>query len=235
MSKAPADFRTRLRRVRRGAMNTHTKFSGSSQQSGSVAWVSARGLQVLSLAAEERAIRLDLAARIMGARPSGLASVVGRLDDAGLVRQERFLVKERHAWIWPTKAGLRLDDRGFPFYKPALGQLQHMAGVAMTRSVAVAANPGALWVPERALMREQSRSKRHLADGALEVDGKRIPIEVELTSKDRYKLVGIMWALLDNFGAAHYYCSRQTLGAVEGVIASEGFTEVEVFDVPPFA
>lgn len=216
-------------------MKTHTKFSSSSQQEKSAVGLGLRGFEVLSLLTEERAIRLDLAARILSTRPLALVPIVDRLVGQGLVEQERFLVRERYPWIWPTRSGLRVPGSEYPFYQPALGQLWHMAGVAMTRSVCIEANPGAHWVPERVLMREQSRRKRHLADGALEIDGKRIPIEVELTSKDRYKLVGIMWALLDNFGAAHYYCSSQTRGAVEGAIRSEGFTEVEVFDVPPFA
>jgi hypothetical protein len=215
-------------------MKTHTKFSGSLQEAKSEVGLSLRGFEVLSLVTEERAIRLDLAARILNMKPAALAPIVDRLVEQGLMEQERFLIKERHPWVWPTRSGLQVPGTGYPFYVPALGQLQHMAGVAVTRSVCIEANSGALWVSERALMREQSRSKRHLADGALEVDGKRIPVEVELTSKDRYKLAGIMWALLDNFGAAHYYCSRQTRGAVEETIRSEGFTNVEVFDVPSF-
>jgi hypothetical protein len=216
-------------------MKTHTKFSSSSQREKSAAGFSLRGFEVLSLVTEERAIRLDLAARILNMKPVVLAPIVDRLVEQGLMEQERFLVKERYPWMWPTRSGLRVPGTEYPFYVPTLGHLQHMAGVAVTRSVCIEANPGALWVSERALMREQSRCKRHLADGALEVDGKRIPVEVELTSKDRYKVASIMGALLDGFGAAHYYCSRQTRGAVEETIRSKGFTNVEVFDVPSFA
>jgi DNA-binding MarR family transcriptional regulator len=215
-------------------MKTHTEFPNSSVKGSSASRVSARGFQVLGLACEERAIRLDLAARIMGVRPSGLASVVGRLEDAGLVKQEQFLVKERYPWIWPTKAGLRLDERGYPFYKPALGQLQHMAGVASTRALCLGSDSAAVWVPERALMREHSRRKRHLADAALEIGGRRIAVEVELTGKDRNKVVANMAALVRDFGGARYYCSSRTRAAVQAAVAVGGFTGVEVLDAPAF-
>jgi hypothetical protein len=213
-------------------MDTHTQFSNGSENNNSVAGPGARGLELLRLAAEERAIRLDLAARLLQMKPSALVPVVERLVRGGLLEQDRFLVKERYPWIWPSRSGLRAAGTGYAFYEPRPGQLQHLAGVAATRSVCVEANPGALWVPERALVREHNRCRRHLADGALQLGGRRIPIEVELTPKDRQKLVVIMGSLLKDYGTAQYYCSERTSAAVKAVVSAEGFTEVKVFDVP---
>jgi hypothetical protein len=168
-------------------MKTNTKFQSNSGKGSSASRIGDRGMRVLALACEERAIRVDLGARILGLKPSAFVSIVNRLQRLGLVEQERFLVKERYAWVWPTRSGLRADGRGYPFYRPSVGQLRHMAGVAATRAACVASDPGAVWVPERALVREHGRCKWHLADAALEVDGRRVAIEVELSGKDRYR------------------------------------------------
>jgi hypothetical protein len=217
-------------------MKTHTKFPSSSGKSSSASRIGDRGFQVLALACEERAIRLDLAARVLGVRPSALVPIVDRLEVAELAAQERFLVKERYPWVWPTRPGVKQDGRGYRFCEPAVSQLQHMAWVAGVRAMCVGTDPDAVWVPERLLCKESGRSEGHLADGALLFKDGLVPVEAERTRKDLYKVVAGMASLVERFGGARYYCSLASRPGVERAVAMGGFEEkVVVLDGPAFA
>lgn len=214
-------------------MKSNTKFQNSSGKGSSASRVGDRARQVLALACEERAVRVDLAARILGLKASALVPIVNRLQRLELVEQERFLVKERYAWFWPTRAGVKLDGRGYRFCEPAVGQLQHMAWVAGARATCVLTDPDAVWVPERLLCKESGRSRRHLADAALLFEDGLVPVEVEVTRKDRYKVVANMGSLVERFGGGRYYCSSLSRPGVQRAASLGGFEEqVEVLDAP---
>lgn len=212
-------------------MKTNTKFQNGSVNGSSETRVGDRGRQVLALGCEELAVRVDLGARILEMRPSALVPVVDRLERLGLVHQERFLVSERHPWFWPTRAGVKLDGRGYRFCQPAVARLQHMAWVAATRATCVVSDPGVVWVSERELSKMSGRAQHHLADGALVFPDGLVPVEVEVTRKDLYKVVANMGSLVERFGGGRYYCSEAARPGVQRAVAIGGFEEkVEVFD-----
>lgn len=216
-------------------MKTNTKSPSSSVKSNPASRLGDRGFQVLGLVCEELAIRVDLAARILGMKPSAVVPIVNRLERLGLVEQERFLVREDHAWFWPTRAGVRLDGRGYCFCEPAVGRLQHLAWVAGTRATCVQTDPEAEWVPERLLSKMDGRSKQHLADSALVFADGLVPVEVEVTRKDLYKVVANMASLVENFGGGRYYCSEAARPGVQRAVAVGGFEEtIEVRGEPAF-
>ena len=209
-------------------MKTQTKFSDISKTVGS------RGARVLTLTCEERSAPTDLIARVLGLRASVVREAAARLAECELVDVEPRLHDEPGEWVIPRGAGLALDGRGFPRFRLKDGQLAHLAAVVGVRALCAKTDPGALWVPERALMREASRKKQHLADAALELKRGRIAIEVELTRKDRYKLVATIEKLLggDQFKLVRYYVTDETRAGVERAIAEVGATRVEVLDAP---
>lgn len=210
-------------------MKTKTKFSDISKKVGS------RGARVLTLTCEERSLPTDVIASLVELRPLVVSEVALRLREHGLVHDVGpFLHKEPGEWVIPSGAGLALDGRGFPRYYPKLGQLEHLVRVGAVRALCQKTDPGAVWIPERVLMREASRTKRHLADGALKVRGGRIAIEVELTRKDRHKLVATIEQLVGcgEYKRVRYYVTPETRACVERAIAKVGTKRVEVFDAP---
>lgn len=214
-------------------MKTNTKFQNGSVNGSSETRVGERGRQALALGCEELAVRVDLGARILGLRPSAFVPIVNRLERLELVVQDRFLVKESYPWFWPTRDGVRLDGRGYRFCEPAVGRLQHMAWVAAVRARCAVSDPDGVWAPERLLCKESGRTRRHLADGALVFPDGLVPIEVEVTPKDLYKVVANMGSLVEHFGGGRYYCSKVARPGVQRAVAIGGFEQkVEVLDAP---
>ena len=77
-----------------------------------------RHLEALCLLMEERWIRLDLLAQLLGVPVAEARRVVEVCIGLGLVEDERILVKERYAWVWPTRAGVRATGSDGPCLGP---------------------------------------------------------------------------------------------------------------------
>jgi hypothetical protein len=112
--------------------------------------------------------------------------------------------------------------------------LKHLRGVHKIRLHCERRYPDWEWVSERGLSARHDRTKRHLADGALEQEGRLIPIEYERTQKDRIRVVRNMSALVARHGEAHFYCSAETRAFVEGIKEVNDLHSVHIFDVPEF-
>jgi len=80
---------------------------------------------------------------------------------------------------------------------------------------------GGEFIPERRIRRKKGLTgvgqRGHIADGELVVDGKCYAIEVELTNKGarRRKRIFDGYAKQLNYAEVWYFCSKQTLKAVE--------------------
>ncbi len=83
---------------------------------------------------EERWIRLDLLAQLLDVPVAEARRVVEVCIGLGLVEDERILVKERYAWVWPTRAGVRATGSDGPSMgPPRLPALAHAEAVAKVR------------------------------------------------------------------------------------------------------
>lgn len=193
--------------------------------------------ELLYLLAEERAVRLDLAAALLGVDPSDLRSMVAESASAGLLEKKAFLRDEpaKYPWIWMTREALRaIGTTRFHHYVPSEWTLGHLRGIQKIRLFFKTERPDYVWIPERELSRRHTRAHRHLADGALERDGELIPIEYERTNKRRVRIVRNMCDLVDQHGQAYFFCSKETRSRVEEVKSSNRLDSVHVFDVPKF-
>ena len=202
------------------------------------------------MACEQQSIRVDLGARILGIKPSAFHPVVDRLERLGLVTvkpeaafllpeevvrelEEEGRVDRNRRWVIPTRSGLRINGQGYSFLEPVVGQLEHMAWVAGARATCVGTDPDAVWVPERLLSKECSRSEDHLADGALLSRDGLVPVEAERTRKDLYRVVENMASLVERFGGARYFCSSESRSGVLRARKIGGFEDqVEVLGAP---
>jgi len=221
----------------RGARRVHRGRGPSGDSADSKVTLNRSHFELLYLLVDERTIRFDLAAALLGIDPSDLHPVVAESVSVGLVEKQAFLRDEpaKYPWLWPSRLGIRATgvERAY-YYVPTEGGLKHLRGVHKIRLHCEQQYPGWDWVSERGLSVRHNRTKRHLADGALERDGHLIPVEYELTQKDRIKLVRNMCELVDRHGEAHFYCSAKTRGFVEAVKEANNLHAVHIFDVPEF-
>jgi hypothetical protein len=216
-----------------------------------------RQLRPVTIAAEEKAARVDLAARLMGLRPSELLPKVEFLASQGLLIEKpeaEFVLPEKvvreleeegkidrnRRWFWPTKAGFRAAYPAFEGeYEPAVGQLRHMAASAATRYEKFRENPDGVWVPERYLRkdaefnkyRDENGDERHLADALWVFPDKKVAIEVETAWKDRKKVEYAIEELSDLFDEVHYHCVPATRPRLDDLKVKCGFEKLHVFDL----
>lgn len=191
--------------------------------------------ELIYLLAEERTLRLDLAAAFLGIGAHRLRPVVDECVSAGLLTTEAFLrdEPEKYPWIWMTRVGLHAGGvNPRYYYVPTVAILKHTRGVHKIRLHCASEYPDHVWVSERELSSRNSRSEQHLADGALERDGQLIPIEYERTPKDPYRLVRNMCELVNRHSEAFYFCSEETRRRVEEVARSNRIPGVRIFDLP---
>ncbi len=93
-----------------------------------------RHFEALCLLMEQRCIRLDLLAQLLGVPVAEARRVVEVCIGLGLVVDERFLVKERHPWAWLTRIGaLTTDANHPPVRRPSLFALDHADAVVRVR------------------------------------------------------------------------------------------------------
>jgi hypothetical protein len=124
--------------VRRRVLRPVGVFSGGNRTGRSdllAAGFGAIHLEVLSLLKEERAIRLDLLAKLLGVPLWEARRVVELCVGLDLASDRRFLVGERHPWVWLNGAGaLALGYGGCVAGAPGVGSLARLATMARVRA-----------------------------------------------------------------------------------------------------
>lgn len=163
-----------------------------------------RDLEVLQFAGEMYGVRGD----VLHALLSSLSPAPGQVARDGLSdravrlwleRMERggYVTRRRllgHVWVTPTRIGL--DLAGLPYERWNFGArlmddapggwvLGHVHAAALVRLVLQAELTGGTWVPERAFKRQRQLigARVRVPDGAIDVEDRRIGVEVELTGK----------------------------------------------------
>jgi hypothetical protein len=128
-----------LELTRRVAFRRVLRSVGAFSAGSRVGWLAAGfgaiHIEALSLLKEERAIRLDLLAKLLGIPLWEARRVVELCVGLDLVGERRFLVGERHPWVWLNGAGaLALGDGGCVAGAPGVGSLAHLATMARVRA-----------------------------------------------------------------------------------------------------
>jgi hypothetical protein len=122
--------------------------------------------------------------------------------------------------IWVTRAGL--GKLGLPYrpYTPSIGSLSHRYAVNLVRLTLERLRPADIWISERALRAERGVTAEkvpHLPDGVLSTGEGSVGVEVELTQKQKNRLLHIMHELVSHYNTIWYFVTRETRAVVEEV------------------
>ncbi len=215
--------------------------AGERRDEGSVRWTE-RDLKVLPWVFEQYIVRLDQLAELLGRWPGketqrpgqvGLAtarSLVQRWEKARVVDYQSLLVRQL-PWCWVTPQGQTVMGlAGRPWTPTIRGHrgLEHRYYTNQVRLWLERTHPEASWTGERVLWQSQpARSRKGVAqdpipDAEVQLGGRRIAIEVELTAKTEERWQEILAERAARYNQVWYFTSerlhrdlRRALDAVE--------------------
>jgi hypothetical protein len=160
---------------------------------------------VLRWLCEQFAARYDHIELLLDTGISPVCALVSRLRKASWVRTSKLLVAER-MWVLPTRVGMKRCN--LPYAAVTLGNMSlgHVAAVNDVRLRIQSLTPQADWICERQLILEGAASK-YVPDGVVLYDGRRLAIEVELTSKATDRVRTKLDQLQADFDGIVYFCA----------------------------
>jgi hypothetical protein len=169
-----------------------------------------REVEALRLISEQVALPLDQLARFLRCEDTDAQAVVDRLDHAGCLRSEQFLVGDSE-WVWLRKRGARLAGKGFRArrYPPIVACLSHRRAINEVRLLLERKAPHGRWLSEN-LVRTQRETKADIPDAIFEVNGERHAIEVELSNKTKRRLRHTLEERSARYDAVIYFCGPRT-------------------------
>ena len=195
---------------------------------------SGRDLELLSIVGEQYALSLPQLARLMGRSLHAARWLRSRWEPAGWARGRALLVGQP-VFVWLTRRGQRVAGSEYSLWRPNPGALPHIGAVTDVRLWVAQRHPSAGWVCERELAREAQLTgtgHRHRPDGLVVLDGRELPVEVELSHKRPARRERIMRELVARYGQAVYFAPdgpRQQLKHTARAIGSE---RVQVLGLP---
>jgi hypothetical protein len=195
---------------------------------------SARDLELLAIVGEQYALSLPQLARLMGRSLHAARWLRSRWERAGWARGRAVLVGEP-VFVWLTRRGQRLAGSEYSLWRPNPGALAHIAAVADVRLWVAQRHPRAAWVSERELAREAQlagTNGQHRPDGLVVLDGRALPIEVELSHKRPARRERIMRELVARYGQAVYFAPDGPRQRLEETARSIGSERVQVLELP---
>jgi hypothetical protein len=197
---------------------------------------SSRDLELLGLVGEQYALSLPQLARVMGRSGHAARWLRARWERAGWARGRAVLVGEP-VFVWLTRRGQRIADSEYSLWRPNPGALAHIAAVTEVRLWVAARHPGAEWVCERELAREarlngDGTNGRHRPDGLVVIEGRELPVEVELSHKRPARRERLMRELVARYGQAAYFAPDGPRQALERTAEVAGGGRVQIFDLP---
>lgn len=189
-----------------------------------------KDIDVLGWLACQYAGRVDHLQRLLGCGDRQTQRVIARLRAHDLVACERILVREP-PWVLPTATGLRLSATGFRVWPPNVVMLGHIAAVNQVRLHIEERSPDGRWVSERQLARKEG-TKKHLADGVVQLDGQSIAIEVELTAKSRRRTAKIIETLVKSYDTVLYYAAAEPYEILTELNSSKRWPTLGIRELP---
>jgi hypothetical protein len=195
---------------------------------------SVRDLQLLGLVGEQYALSLPQLARVMGRSLHAARWLRARWERAGWA-QGRAVLVGAPVFVWLTRRGQRVADSQYSLWCPNPGALSHIAAVTEVRLWVAARHPGAEWVCERELAREArltGTGGAHRPDGLVVIEGRELPVEVELSHKRPARRERLMRELVARYGQAAYFALEGPRQALERTAEIAGGGRVQIFDLP---
>ena len=196
---------------------------------------SARDLELLRIVGEQYAISLPQLARLMGRSVHAARWLRSRWEAAGWVRGRALLVGEP-VFVWLTRRGQQVAGSEFSLWRPNPGALAHIVAVTDVRLWVSHRHPRAEWVCERELAREAATAAgggaAHRPDALVVLDGREVPVEVELSHKRRARRERIMRELVARYGQAVYFAAEGPRRQLEGLAETVGGGRVQVLGLP---
>jgi hypothetical protein len=195
---------------------------------------SGRDLALLSIVGEQYALSLPQLARLMGRSLHAARWLRSRWERAGWASGRAVLVGEP-VFVWLTRRGHRVAGSEYSLWRPNPGALAHIAAVTDVRLWVAERHPLATWVCERELAREaplMSSAGRHRPDGLVVLEGRELPVEVELSHKRPARRERIMRELVARYGQAVYFAPDGPRQGLEESARSIGSERVQVLELP---
>jgi hypothetical protein len=196
---------------------------------------SARDLELLRIVGEQYAISLPQLTCLMGRSVHAARWLRSRWEAAGWVRGRALLVGEP-VFVWLTRRGQRVAGSEFSLWRPNPGALAHIAAVTDVRLWIAQRHPHAEWVCERELAREAAATAlgalAHRPDALVVLDGREVPVEVELSHKRRARWERIMRELVARYGQVVYFAAEGPRRQLEETAESVAGGRVQVLGLP---
>jgi hypothetical protein len=195
---------------------------------------SGRDLELLQLVGEQYALSLPQLARLMGRGLHAARWLRSRWERAGWARGRAVLVGQP-VFVWLTRRGQRVAGSEYSLWRPNPGALAHIAAVTDVRLWVGQRHPHADWVCERELAREaqlMGTSGQHRPDGLVVLDGRELPVEVELSHKRPARRERIMRELVARYGQAVYFAPDGPRQGLEETARLIGNERIQVLELP---
>jgi hypothetical protein len=189
---------------------------------------------LLSIVGEQYALSMPQLARLMGRTLHAARWLRSRWERAGWARGRAVLVGQP-VFVWLTRRGQRIAGSEYSLWRPNPGALAHIAAVTDVRLWVAQHHPQAGWVCERELAREgrlTATGGQHRPDGLVVLDGRELPVEVELSHKRPARRERIMRELVARYGQAVYFAPDGPRQRLEETARSIGSERVQVLELP---
>src|SRR5919108_6187937 len=195
---------------------------------------SRRDLELLSIVGGQYALSMPQLSRLMGRSLDAARWLRSRWERAGWARGRAVLVGEP-VFVWLTRRGQRIAGSEYSLWRPNPGALAHIAAVTDVRLWIAQRHPHASWVCERELAREAQLTGtrgQHRPDGVVVLDGRGVPVEVELSHKRPARRERIMRELVARYGQVVYFAPDGPRQGLEETARSIGSERVQVLELP---
>jgi hypothetical protein len=153
--------------------------------------------------------------------------VVKRWEELQLV-EKAWIIHGQPCWIWLSNEGLRFVSEqlgDLRAYAPTPGRLNHLYAVNLARLIIEGRRMDATWLSERELkgsMKVETGKRPHTPDAILVSNGRKIAVEVELTTKSYERLSKILHELALNaeYYTIWYFCRGRSLTVMNTAIGN---------------
>jgi hypothetical protein len=216
-------------------MSTKAKYSANAGRAGVLRPVARRDARVgeaaiLRVLSEHGLVSVDQVGRILKVGKARARRRVAGLVALGWVetRSYRGFVGE---WVTLTRAGAKRDPGGLCHLVVGVRQLSHRNAITEARLALRGEHPDGVWICERELWSRKGEFGV-VPDGVLEVAGRRIAVEVEMSRKTVCELRAKVMAVSEAFDEVIYFAAPYARGQLRALCADLGVGNVEVRDIP---